>query len=137
MILLSQLSSLRIILRWLHNSLFGPRVEELLQLVIALLNSFLKNGAHEENDLSTILSRMLILTWQWRAVLNVEWSTFQRSSVVRHGWSLYLMALMAGNLCLLTQLMSFQDPCFLLVISWILRSKKDYLVALTVFLKIF
>jgi len=61
-ILLRQSSSLRIILRWLYNSLSGPGVEELLQLVIALLNSTLENKAYKEDDLSTILSRILTST---------------------------------------------------------------------------
>ena len=52
------------ILRWLHDNLSGPRVEELLQLTIALLNSSLENGAQEDDDLSMISSRMLISTLQ-------------------------------------------------------------------------
>ena len=135
--LLRQSSSLRIILRWLHDNLSSPGVEKLLQLAIVLLNSSLENRAHEENDLSTISSRMLTSTWQWRVVLNVKWSVFQRLLIVRYSWLLGLMALMAGNLYSLTQLMSSQGPYFLLVISWILRSKKNCLVALTIFLKIF
>ena len=47
------------------------------------------------------------------------------------------MASIAGNLCLLTQFMSSQGPCFLLVISWILMLKNDYLVVLTLLLNIF
>ena len=137
MILLRHLLLLRMILRWLHDNLSGPRVEELLQLTIALLNSSLENGAQEDDDLSMISSRMLISTLQWKAVLNVKWSACQRSSMVRYGWSLYFMALMAGNFYLLTQFMSFQGLCFLFKISWILRSKKDHLVVLTIFLKIF
>jgi len=50
MILLRQSSSLKIILRWLHDSLSSPGVEELLQLAIALLNSTLENSAYEEDD---------------------------------------------------------------------------------------
>jgi len=57
--------------------------------------------------------------------------------MVRHSWLLYLIVSMASNLHLLTQLMSFQGPCCLLVISWILRLKKDHLVFLTIFLNIF
>jgi len=72
MILLKQSLSLRIVLRWLHNNLSGPDVEELLQLTIALLNSSLENRVHEKDDLSATSSRMLMLTWWWRVVLNVE-----------------------------------------------------------------
>jgi len=129
--------SLRMTLMCLHDNLSGLGVGELLQLAIALLNSSLEKGAHEEGDLSATLSRILMSTWRWRAVLNVEWSIFHKASIVKHGCSLYLIAPMAGNLCLLTQLMSFQDLCFLLAISWILILKKDHLEDLTVFLKIF
>ena len=137
MILFRHLLFLRMILRWLHDNLSGPGVEKLLQLVIVLLNSSLENRAQENDDLSMISSRMLISTLWWRAVLNVEWSACQKSSMVKHGWSLYFMALIAGNFYLLTQFMSSQGPCYLFKISWILRLKKDYLVVLTVFLKIF
>ena len=43
----------------------------------------------------------------------------------------------AGNLHLLTQFISFQDPRFLLAISWILSSKKICFVDLTVLLNTF
>ena len=129
--------SLRMTLRCLHDNLSSPSVEKLLQLVIALLNSSLEKEAYEEGDLSATSSRILISTWWWRAVLNIKWSIFHKSSMVKYSWLLYLIASMAGNLHLLTQLMSSQGPCFLLAISWILRSKKDCLEDLTVFLKIF
>ena len=129
--------SLRMTLRCLHDNLSSPSVEKLLQLVIALLNSSLEKEAYEEGDLSATSSRILISTWRWRAVLNIKWSIFHKSSMVKYSWLLYLIASMAGNLHLLTQLMSSQGPCFLLAISWILRSKKDCLEDLTVFLKIF
>ena len=61
-ILLRHSLFLRMILRWLHDNLSGPRVEKLLQLAIALLNSSLENGIQEDDDLSTISSRMLIST---------------------------------------------------------------------------
>ena len=101
-ILLKQSSSLRMVLRWPYDNLSGPSVEELLQLAMALLNSSLENRVHEEGNLSVTSSRMLMSTWQWRVVLNVEWSAFYRSSIVKHSWLLYLIALIAGNLCLLT-----------------------------------
>ena len=44
---------------------------------------------------------------------------------------------MAGSLHLLTQLISSQGLCFLLAISWILRSKKNLFIFLIVFQKVF
>ena len=130
-------SSLRIILRWLHNSLSGSGAEALLQLAIAILNSFFENKGQGEVGFSDISSRISMSTWQWRAVLNMEWSIFYKSLISRHCWSLYLMVSMVGNLCLLTQFMSSQGPYFLLVISWILTSKNNCLVVLTLLLNIF
>ena len=73
MIFYKQSSSLRMTLRCLHNNLSGPSVKKLLQLAMTLLNSSLKKGAHKGGLLVTS-SRILMSTWQWRAVLNVEWS---------------------------------------------------------------
>ena len=98
--------SLRMILRWLHDNLSRLGVEALLQLAIAILNSSLENKSQGEVGLLTISSRISTSTWWWRAVLNVEWRIFYKLSMSRHCWSLYLMTLMAGNLCLLTQFMS-------------------------------
>ena len=42
-ILFKYLSSLRMILRWLHNNLSGPEVEALLQFAMAILNSSFEN----------------------------------------------------------------------------------------------
>jgi len=69
--------------------------------------------------------------------LKVEWRAFYKELRVRHGRLLYLITLMAGNLCLLTQLISSQGLQLLLAISWILVSKKICLVDLTNFLKDF
>ena len=44
MMLVKQLLCLRMDLRWCHDSLSGPGVEELLQLLITILNSSLKNS---------------------------------------------------------------------------------------------
>jgi len=44
---------------------------------------------------------------------------------------------MAGNLHLLIQFMSSQEPCFLLATFWILRSKNNCFVFLTVLQKVF
>jgi len=54
MMVLKQSASLTIALRWLHNNLSGPSVEELLHLAIAFLNSFLENGVYVERGLSVI-----------------------------------------------------------------------------------
>ena len=62
MIILRQSSSLRIILRWLHDNLSSPRVEELLQLIMACLNSSLEKAGQDNVGLSAILSRILTST---------------------------------------------------------------------------
>jgi len=48
-----------------------------------------------------------------------------------------LIASIAGNLCLLTHLISSQGPRLLFAISWILLLKKDLMVILTKFLNTF
>ena len=48
------------------------------------------------------------------------------------GYLLYLIILIAGSLCLLTQFISSQGLHFLFTISWILRSKKDFFIFLTI-----
>ena len=62
MMILRQSSSLRIILRWLYDNLSGPRAEELLQLIIASLNSSFEKAGQGNVGSSTILSRILTLT---------------------------------------------------------------------------
>ena len=42
MMLLRHLSCLRMVLRWFHDNLSGPDIEELLQLSIVCLNSSLE-----------------------------------------------------------------------------------------------
>ena len=137
MMLLRHLSWLRIHLRWFHDSLSSSGVDELLQLLIEHLNFSLENSTQNDGNLLLILSRTSMLICQWRVVLNVEWKVFQRLSRVRHSWLLYLIALITGSLHLLTQLMSSQEPRFLLAISWILMLKKILLMILTIFLKDF
>ena len=135
--LFKHLSSLRMILRWLHDNLSGPGVEALLQFAMAILNSSFKNGGQGEVGLLMISSRTSMSTWWWRAVLKVEWSAFHRSLMSWYYWLLCLMALIVGNFLLLTQFMSSQGLYFLLAISWILRSKKDRLDNLTLLLNSF
>ena len=124
-------------LRWLHDNLSSPEVDELLQLLIAILNSFFKNRAQVVTCLFPILFRILISTCRWKAVLNDECRAFHRLSSERHSWLLYLIASIASNFCLLIQFMSSQGPRLLLVTSWILILKNNLLVDLTTFLNDF
>ena len=137
MMFFKHILSLMMHLRYPHKSLSGPDVDVLLYLTIALVNSSLENDIHggEEYE-SNLFSMLSSIWWNW-AVLNEEWRACHRSSKSKQGWPLYLIISMAGSLCLLTQLISSQGLCFLLAISWILRSKKDYFVFLTVFQKAF
>ena len=89
-------------LRWLHDNLSGLGIDKLLHLAIAFLNSFLEKGAHEKDNIESILLRILSSMLQCRAVLKDEWRAYYRSLISRHGWSLYLIASMASNLHLLT-----------------------------------
>ena len=137
MIILRHSLSLRIFLRWLHVNLSGPGTEELLQLDKANLNSSFEKAGQGEVGLLVISSRIFISTCWWRAILKVEWRVFHKLLISRYCWLLYLIVSMAGNLHLLTQFINSQGPCFLLAISWILVSKKDCFVDLTLLLKIF
>jgi len=56
-ILMRHSSCLRMDLRWFHNNLSGPGIDELLQLLIAFLNSSLENSTQKDGDLSIISSR--------------------------------------------------------------------------------
>ena len=128
---------MKTVLKWLYDNLSGPGTDELLQLASASLNSFFEKVGQDKINLSVISLRILTSTWQWSAILNVEWRAFQRSLILRHWWLLYLMDSIAGNLCLLTQFIYSQGPHFLLVISWILSLKKICFVDLTVLLNTF
>jgi len=57
MILMRHSSCLRMDLRWFYNNLSGPGIDELLQLLIAFLNSSLENSTKKDGDLSIISSR--------------------------------------------------------------------------------
>ena len=57
-----QSSCLRMVLRCHHISLSGPGADELLHLIIAYLNSSIKNGSHVKVVLNPILLRILVLT---------------------------------------------------------------------------
>jgi len=83
--LVIQTLSLRMDLRCLHNSLFRPEIDKLLQLPSAILNSFLEKGAYINVCLFSISSRILVSTWQWSTVLKKEWRAFIKLSRERHG----------------------------------------------------
>ena len=132
MIISRHLLSSQIILRWFHVSLSRPGAEELLQLDNTNLNSSLGNSG-----LSLISSRIVVSTWWLLAILKVEWRVHYKLLISKHCWLLYLIISITGNFFLLTQFMSSHGPCLLFMISWILLLKKDYFVALTLFLKSF
>ena len=67
--LLRQLSCLRMDLRWYYDNLSGPGVDELLHLLIACLNSSLKNKFQSIVNLLLISSRTSMLIHWWSAVL--------------------------------------------------------------------
>ena len=136
-IVLRYSSSLRIVLRWLHNNLSGPGAEELLQLDIAVLNFSFENTGQGMVGLLVISLRIFISTWWLLAVLKVEWRAYHKSLMSEHLWLLYLIVLITGNFLLLTQFITSQKPHLLLTISWILLSKKVCFVNLTLFLKLF
>ena len=94
---------LRICLRWLHKSLSGPGIEELLHLAIVIINSSSENQFQGEKgkDVSS-LRTLLSMLWCW-AVLKELCSMCYRLLISKHGWLLYLIVLIAGNFCLLTQ----------------------------------
>ena len=87
--------------------------------------------------LSLISSRIVVSTWQLLAVLKVEWRAHHKLLISKHCWLLYLFISIASNSFLLIYFISSHSPCLLLTISWILLSKKDYFMALTLFLKPF
>ena len=137
MVLVKHLSCLIMIFRCLHKSLSGPGAKESLHFVITCLSSSLEKGAHWAVGLWMILLRILMLVWRFWAVLKVLCSVSHRLSGDKHGWSLCLMASVAGSRHLLIQLISSQGPFLLLAISWILSSKYDLLAFLMAFLKFF
>ena len=127
----------RMSLRWLHDNLSRSGEEELLQLEITILNSSLEKGFHSEGDIESILSEILILTLQCKAVLKERCKARHKSSMFKHSWLLYLIASIVRSFHLLIQFISSQGPHLLLAISCILLSKKVCLVILTVFRKDF
>ena len=101
---------LLMVLRYLQDSLLGPRVEALLHLVIDILNSSLKKGIQWVTILFGTSSNKSVLTYQYCAELNDLWRACQRSSSSKQGHLLYLIALIAGIFLFLIQFMSSQGP---------------------------
>ena len=135
--LVRQASWLTMNFKWHHINLSGPGTDASLHFLIADLNSSLENRLYCWEGLCSTSLRMLRLTWQFRAVLKVLWRAFHKLSGERHGWPLWLIASMAESFHLLIQFISFHGPQLLFAISWILLSKKDLLMSLTIFLNFF
>ena len=86
MTLVIQALSLRMDLRYLYDSLSELGVDELLQLSNMILNSSLEKEAYIDICLFSILSRMLVSTWWWSAVLKEKWRVFPKLSKKKHSW---------------------------------------------------
>jgi len=124
--------SLRIILRCLHDSLLGSRVEELLYLIRELTNSSSAKRVQDKDENNLNSSRASQSIMQYWTVLKVECNACQKLSSSRHGQLLNLIASRVESFYLLTQFMSSHGPHFLLAISLILRLKNVLLVLFTV-----
>ena len=110
-------SCLRMDLRWFQDRLSGSRADELLQLLIAILNSSFENRGQLTIGLSLLSLRTLMSTWQSKALLKDEWSAVYKLSSKRHGRPLCLIVSIAGSFLLLTQFINSQSPQLMLVIS--------------------
>ena len=130
-------SCLKMCLRWHQMTLSGPGADKLLHLLIAFLNSNLKNSSHDEVNLFLISLRILTSTWWLIVWLNMLWRAPYKLSGVMHGWPLNLIASVAGSLRLLIQFINFQGLQSLFATSWIFESKKDHLVFFMIFLNFF
>ena len=128
---------LRIHLKWLYKSLSRPGADELFHFTIKLMNSSLEKGTYRDVKQKGILLRISSLTCQSYAILKVKCKACHRLFISRHGHLLYLTASIARSLCLWTQFISSQGSHFLLEIFWFLKSKKEYLVFLTILLNCF
>jgi len=129
--------SLIIFLRYLQNNLSGPEVDKLLQFLMILKIFFFEKETHVVISLLEISFNRLMLTWQFWAELKDLWRVSQRLSSLMHGHLLNWIASVARRLLFLIQLMSFQELCFLLVISLIFLLKKFCFVFLTISLNLF
>jgi len=131
------MSSLIIALRCFQNTLSELDINKLLYLVIALLNSSVKNRAHTNINLDENSFKMSELICQFYTELNNWWSACYRLSSSMQGYQLYHRASIAESFCFLTQFMSSQGFWFFDIISWILSLKNNHFVFLTVLLNIF
>ena len=137
MIWVRHVSYFRMILRYCYISLSRPEADELLYLVRAWQNSSFEKRTQIVVGFGLISLKTSSLISRWRAELNVAWRASQRLSVVMHGFPLYLMALVAESLCLLTQFINSYRLQLLLATSWILVSKNVLLVSFTALLNFF
>ena len=101
------------------------------------MNSFLEKGTYGDVKQKGILLRISSLICWSCTILKVECKVCHRLFISRHDHPLYLTASIAESLCLWTQFISSQGSHFLLEIFWILRSKKEHLVFLTILLNCF
>ena len=115
----------------------GPRVDELLHFLMVLLNSNFETEGYLAYEYDSSLLRSNTLTWWYWAKLNMEYRTYHKLSNLIYGLPLKTIISDARRFFFLTQFMSSQDFLFFKVISWVLLSKNDCLVFLTVFLKSF
>ena len=129
--------SLRIHLRCLYKSLSRLGADELLHFTIELMNFSSEKGIHGDVEQKEISLRISLLTCWSCTILKDKYKVYHRIFILRHSHLLYLTASITESLHLWTQFISFQGPHFLLEISWILRSKKEHLVFLTVLLNCF
>ena len=132
----TQLLSLIMDLIWLQVNLSGPGADELLHFSSMSISSCLENKFHSFAGFLRILSKTWISTSCIWAELKELCRAIQRSLSSIHRHSSYWIASIARSLHFLTQLISSHGPHFLLAISWILLSKKEYFVLLTVLLKL-
>ena len=128
--------SLMMDLIWLQVNLSGPGADELLHFSSMSINSCLENKFYSFTGFLGISSRTWISTSCIWAELKELCKAFQRSSSSIHRCPSYWIASIAGSLRFLTQLISSHRPHFLFAISWILSSKKECFVLLTVLLKL-
>ena len=137
MILIKHLSSLIIALKYFHKIQSSPEVDKLLYLAIVFLNSSLEKSSHSKVCFDRISFNRLELIWWFYAKLNIWYNTCQRLLISIQGCLLNYSALIASNLCFLTQFTRSHGLQFFKAISWILSSKNKYFIFLTTSLKIF
>ena len=136
-ILIMHLLSLVIALKYFQEIQYSLGVDESFHLLIVLLTSSIEKDNHSKVSFDGSLSKMLRLTWQFCAELNIWYNICQRLLISIQGYSLNQSASIASSLCFLTQFIRSQGLWFFEVISWILSSKNNLLIFLTTSLKDF